>query len=126
MIRVPLVIRAPGAAARRVRDLAVSTLDLAPTIFDFADAKRKPSQGVSLRAAVEGKALKRAPVFAHAWRRTAVIDWPLKLIVVRRKKKRDRLLLFDLSKDAGEEHDLSAKQPEQLERLKKLAEGASD
>jgi arylsulfatase A-like enzyme len=121
MIRVPLVIRAPGASAAKVEAPAVSTLDVAATVLDFADAKRKPSAGTSLRPAVEGKKLERAPVVAHAWRRTAVIDWPHKLIVIKRgKKKRDRLLLFDLAKDPSEEHDRSEDQPKVLARLEKL------
>jgi len=57
-IRVPLLVRLPGAAAARgvTNDAMVLNLDYGPTILDFAGAKPLPeAQGRSLRPLLEGR-----------------------------------------------------------------------
>jgi len=126
MIRVPLLVAAPGALARRFDSDAVSTLDVAPTVLDFAGASRTDVEGVSLKAAVlRSDAFSRPPVFAHAWRRAVVVDWPLKLMVRRRDNKQERLLLFDLASDPREQHDVSGERSADLTRLQELLSGDS-
>ena len=97
----------------------MSTVDIAPTILDLAGARAESQgvEGVSLLAIAEGNlTLPHEPVYARGPRRAALIDWPLKLVVVERKK-RNRYLLFDLNADPGERHDLSADRPQDRERL---------
>jgi choline-sulfatase len=117
-VRVPLFIVHPASKPRRFDADAVSVLDVAPTLLDFAGASVDGVHGVSLRRAVEGdEDFNRPPVFTYARGRVAVVDWPLKLMVFRRKKRDDRLLLFDLKADPSESKDLSAERKEDLGRL---------
>ena len=55
LLRVPLIARGPGVPAGKVVGDPVSTLDLAPTMFDYAGAEpRLPTQhGASLRPLIE-------------------------------------------------------------------------
>lgn len=55
LLRVPLIARGPGVPAGQVVGDPVSTLDLAPTMFDYAGAEpRLPTQhGASLRPLIE-------------------------------------------------------------------------
>jgi arylsulfatase A-like enzyme len=126
MIRVPLLIAAPWAKRQRYDARAVSTLDLAPTVLDLAGASQSGIDGVSLRPVVEGRELDRGPVFAYAWQRRCVVDWPFKLLARSREDRPDRLLLFDLAADPTEQHDVSADQPEALRRLDALLRQAEE
>jgi len=126
MTHVPWLAVGPGIAPRRVKDGAVSTLDVAPTMLDLAGVSQSACDGVSLAGVLQGGPLKRGPVLSFADARTAVIDWPLKLRVLRRKDKSDRLILFDLSEDPGETKDLSADRSEDLTRLSEIRKGAFD
>ena len=49
-----------------------------------------------------------------------MIDWPLKLIVMERKRSR-KTLLFDLESDPGEARNLSESRPADTTRLLELA-----
>ncbi len=116
-LRVPLIFVAPWTRAARYGTDAVSILDVAPTVLDIAGASSKDTGGVSLRTVLDGKSFERKPVIAHANRRTTIINWPLKLHVFKRKKRRDRLILFDLAQDPGELKDISATDKDALVRL---------
>ncbi|CAN91253.1 cell wall surface anchor family protein [Sorangium cellulosum So ce56] len=107
-IRVPLVIALPGAAPGRYPH-PVSTVDIAPTVLDVGGAEATAVEGASLAAIATGaERAPRGPVFARTARRAAVIDGQLKLLVIERKRKRqDRVLLFDLGSDPRETRDLS-------------------
>jgi arylsulfatase A-like enzyme len=127
MIRVPLVMMAPWSKPGRYETDAVSTLDIVPTLLDYAGASRDGVAGVSLRPVVEGElSFERAPVFAYAWHRTCVIDWPLKLLVKSREERPDRLLLFDLRADPDEQRDISDERREELQRLDELRKRQQD
>jgi len=67
-IRIPLLIRAPGFAPRRVSDL-VELIDLAPTIVDLAGLADVPEaarfQGRSLVPALDGKPLPEKLAFSR-------------------------------------------------------------
>jgi arylsulfatase A-like enzyme len=64
-IRVPLLVRGPGALGRAV-DLPVSLIDVAPTLLDLAGvAPPLDFLGRSLRPALEGGSLAARPVVAE-------------------------------------------------------------
>ena len=76
-----------------------------------------PITRASLLPIVRGDFLqRRGPVYARTQKKAALIEWPLKLMVMERRKA-DRLFLFDLSKDPEEKNDLSKERPEDTTRL---------
>lgn len=117
VLKVPLIISGPWAKPSRYDTSVVSTVDIAPTLLSLAGAPADNIDGRSLADIVRGdsKALQGA-VYARGPKRVAVIDGAWKLIVFERKKK-DRLLLFDLSADPKETKDLSTERPDDLARL---------
>ncbi len=119
-VRVPLVVALPGVETRRVASPPVSTADIPATVLALSGASTDGVQGASLLALARGDAEKRPPLVLHGNNRAAVIDPPLKLVVIERKKK-ERLLLFDLSADPKESKDLSEARPDDLTRLRALA-----
>jgi choline-sulfatase len=121
VLRVPLLIAAPSTEARRYDEGAVSIFDVAPTITELAGLGAKGIAGSSLAPVLRGGNAERGPVIAHAHSRLAIIDWPLKLHVRRRKDKRDRLILFDLAADPAETKDLSPDRTADLKRLHAFA-----
>ncbi len=129
-IRVPFFAVTPWSQPKRYDTAAVSVLDVAATVLDLTGGKSDGTVGVSLAPVLQGKPFERAPVLAYANRRVAVVDWPLKLMVFRRKEGRDRLLLFDLEQDPGEGKDRAAEDKEALVRLDafrtKAEESSSD
>jgi arylsulfatase A-like enzyme len=112
-IRVPLVVVAPGVAPERRASYAASVIDVPATVLALGGAPAEGASGQSLLD--EGN---KRPVYLRAHRRAALVDWPLKLMKIERKKK-DRLFLFDLSADPGETKDLSQDRPADVERLDK-------
>ncbi|WP_437487258.1 sulfatase [Sorangium sp. So ce1014] len=116
-IRVPLVVALPGAAPGRYPH-PVSTVDIAPTVLELGDAEATAVEGGSLAAIAAGAdRAPRGPVFARTARRAAVVDGHLKLLVIQRKK-RDRMLLFDLERDPRETRDLSNERAGDVARLR--------
>ncbi len=142
-LRVPLVVALPGdvpgdahdgaspdgvAAPRPPYGLpydrgAVSILDVAATVVDLAGAGADGLAGVSLAPLARGDSTRpHGPVYARSQRRVALIDWPLKLMVLERKKA-ERVLLFDLGADPGEKEDLSMARAADVARLQKERAG---
>jgi arylsulfatase A-like enzyme len=68
LVRVPLLIVAPGASPRRI-DVARSAIDLAPTILDFFGVASDPS--------FEGRSLVDEVYGAPAEPRDIVVDLPM-------------------------------------------------
>jgi choline-sulfatase len=120
VLRVPLVIALPaGTQPGKYASGAVSTLDVAPTVLELAGAEAEGIAGMSLLPFVRGDLARRhGPVYARSQKRAALIDWPLKLMVIERKKS-ERLMLFDLSADPGEKTDIKESRAEDLARLVK-------
>ena len=58
-------------------------------------------------------------MFARSSRRAAVVDWPLKLLAIERKRA-ERFLLFDLAADPAETKDVSEDRRDDLARLVEL------
>lgn len=106
--RVPLLVRPPGGGAAQALGGPVSaTLDLMPTLCDYAGVEAEPGQrGVSLRPAIErGEADRDRAVFCD----TVVYDRePGRMVRTDRYKYamyasgRYREQLFDLTNDPGE------------------------
>jgi hypothetical protein len=117
VLRVPLVIALPDGKPGRYGKDAVSTVDLAPTVTDLGRVAGDGFTGTSLAPIARGDfAQTHGPVYARSRSRAALIDWPLKLMVVERKKS-DRYFLYDLGADPGEKADLSKSRTEDVERL---------
>lgn len=121
MVRVPLIVALPGAPETRIKGAAVSTLDIVPTVLELAGASGE-SVGVSLAGAARGLPLQREPVRIGNSKRSALIDFPLKIVLFERGEKRDRVLLFDLAADPNEQKDLSSDRREDVSRLKTALE----
>jgi choline-sulfatase len=95
----------------------VSTVDVPATVADLAGAAADGFAGASLVPVARGDfARAHGPVYARTVKKVALIAWPLKLMVLE-KKKSERLLLFDLAADPGEKEDVGASRIADLERL---------
>lgn len=111
LLRVPLVIKAPGLEARRVTE-PVSLLDLAPTVMDALDVPFEGADGTSLLPAARGEA---AALQALAERDLAFgrpLYGPERWGVLHAGQKysinEGREALYDIAKDPGERENLFA------------------
>jgi choline-sulfatase len=126
LARVPLIVRAPGSAPRRISERR-SHLDLAPTILDLMGQKPLPGfMGKTIVPELYGaKPDTREPILielaedSHNPHRRGIISGDYKLIVYEAGYKYQ---LFDLSKDPGELKDLAKAEPQKLDEMKKLFE----
>lgn len=126
-IREPLLVRWPSVVkAGSVNNTPVSSPDFFPTLLDVAGAQPQPNQildGTSLLPVFKGETLTERPLFWHyphygnqggapgaAIRRG---DW--KLI---EWFEDNRLELFHLSEDLGEQTDLAEKEPQRASQLR--------
>ncbi|MBX2880453.1 MAG: sulfatase-like hydrolase/transferase [Granulosicoccus sp.] len=104
LLRVPLIMRGPGIESGRIIQEPVSTIDIGPTLFDYAQCNAQLTQhGSSLKPLLEDPDATRS--FARAeWEllptRTGV---PLSLQVIR---TRTHKLTIDTISEAGELYDL--------------------
>jgi choline-sulfatase len=121
LIRVPLMIQAPGAAPRRI-DTPRSTVDLAPTILELTGAPAEPSfQGKSLVPEIWGKAAEPRDVVidlprtSDNDRRRAMVSGDYKLLAY---GDDFRFELYNVVKDPGENKDLAADEKEKFEEMK--------
>jgi len=131
-IHVPLILRLPGAPAGRVVDELVRTVDLFPTLLDYADVAGPAVHGRSLRALVEGRA--DAPRTAYA---DQVNAFDLHAVMLQARPQADFLYcamdarwkliyrptapasseLYDLESDPDELQNLFEREPAQALRL---------
>jgi arylsulfatase A-like enzyme len=123
LLRVPLVVKAPGAGRPRgVVDVPVQLVDLVPTIAEALDIPLPPGvEGASLPAvarpsyAEEGinpfLVERYGPAYDRAIR--VVYDGHYKLIVTSRGER----MLFDLASDPGEHVDLASREPARVQEL---------
>jgi arylsulfatase A-like enzyme len=106
LLRVTLVARGPGVAAGGVVAEPVSTLDLAPTFYEYA--------GVAAPQALQGRSLKRLLVGQPETRDVAYSEWhvhPSRCGVglqLRTVRTRTHKCTFDLGSGAGELYDLAS------------------
>jgi len=127
-IRVPFFASWPGKLpAGKTYDHPVSTLDFLPTACALAGAKHVDAiEGVNLLPFLKGES-QSAPHATLAWRfgpQKAIRQGDWKLTDERDfdTKTQSGWRLYDLSKDIGEAHDLSAQFPEKKAELIKLWE----
>jgi arylsulfatase A-like enzyme len=128
LTHVPLMIRVPGVAARRI-DTPRSALDLAPTILDLFGLPTAPAmEGVSLVPELRGTAAPARDVIldlprtTNSDRRRALIRGDYKLIAI---GDDDAFQLFDLRHDPGEEHDVKWTERDKFAEMKAAYEAAS-
>ncbi|MFN7956519.1 MAG: hypothetical protein U0610_32735, partial [bacterium] len=130
VLRVPLLVWAPGIAARRIDDL-VEQVDVFATILELAAVAAPPAlEGRSLAPALRGEPLAPRAAFAETTpagfyaepeimgdvRVRSVIDGPWKLIVSQGLLG-VRTELFRLDRDPGERDDLAAAEPDRVRNL---------
>ena len=138
-MRMPCVMRWPGRIpAGRVSDEVCSTLDLLPTFAGLAGAALPPMEidGHDIGPLLLGTPGAKSPwdekgfCYYFGAQLQAVRAGPWKLYLPLREKilnlggKRAPAppALYDVRHDVGEESEVSARQPEVVERLKSLAE----
>jgi arylsulfatase A-like enzyme len=115
LIRVPLMIQAPGTAPAVVGQ-QVQLIDLFPTLIEFAGADAPRNAGHSLAGQLTGGAAPRPALSEIVGSLYAVRDEHFKLIAM----NDGRQLLFDLGADARERHDLAADNPAGVARLRAM------
>ena len=121
LLRVPLIARGPGIPAGKVTGEPVSTLDLGPTLLDYAGSEPLlPVQhGATLRPVIEG----------DASRDYALNEWELLparagvALSLRTVRTKTRKLTVDFLSGAGELYDL-ANDPEETRNLFDTREAA--
>jgi arylsulfatase A-like enzyme len=123
LVRVPLMIQAPGATPRRI-DENRSAVDLAPTILELTGTPPEPSfQGKSLVPELYGKPAEPRDVIVDLPRtsdndrRRALIHGHVKIIAWGDDYSWE---LFDVAEDPLEEHDLKKSKPELFAEMKAL------
>jgi arylsulfatase A-like enzyme len=126
-IREPMIVRAPGITKPGTKtDSVVTSTDFFPTIVDLAALPARPRQhldGRSFVALLGGEQRERGPVFWHyphygnqgGAPGGAIRDGDWKLI---EWYEDDRLQLFNLARDVGEQHDLAESEPALRDRLR--------
>ena len=106
--RVPLVLWEPGRGASGRSGVAASTVDILPTVLDYAGLPGIDGAGLSLREVVNGGTLEPRGILAqnrfYATDLTALVRWPFKLIQDHKHRVR---MLYDLSAAPGETEDLA-------------------
>ena len=114
LLRVPLVIWAPGVPAARV-EAPVSIADLLPTVLAALELEPEPEIfGRSLWAAIAGAEpvgprVSIAENTLKGRQRKALVRWPHKLIL---DEESGEVALFDLAADPGEQTDLADELPD--------------
>lgn len=125
-IRVPLIIRAPGASkAGLVSDTPAISMDYFPTMLELAGFDLLPKlhkDGVSLVNALKDKPVGRDTLYWHYPHYHGSTWAPGAAIRVGKWKainfyEYGETELYDLSNDLGEHNDLSKKNPEKLKEL---------
>lgn len=124
--RVPLIVIWPG----RVQPGAVSqalaqSTDLFPTFADMLGWKlpaKVQFDGVSLRPVLEKNQIVRDEIFCHFPHNHPASsirqgDWKLIRFFCDNADQADRYELYNLADDRGEEHDVSAAQPDRVKTL---------
>jgi arylsulfatase A-like enzyme len=120
--RVLLYLHWPGKIEPATLDRPVSHLDVLPTLADLLDVPPHPSfQGRSFLA--EDAKLQKPGIFMsiqsfnHA---DAVVCWPWKLVINKRRKRDDWIALYHLAADPEERRNLAGSRQEVSEPLQAL------
>lgn len=128
-VRIPLIFHGAGVeAAGSVCHALFSSPDFYPTLLQAAGLPARPEQhvdGQDCTAALRGQPYTRGPIFWHyphygnqgGTPGCAVREGRYKLL---RFFEDEHVELYDLEQDPGEETDLAAKLPEQVEAMQAL------
>ena len=122
--RVPAVAWQPGAIASGTEtDQLAVTMDVWPTLAEMAgvpEPDERPLDGVSLVPVLTGGTLERGPMFWSFMDGLAMRDGIWKLVAG--EDGIETPMLFDLSSDVGEVHDLARGETDRAERMAAQAE----
>ena len=126
LLRVPLIVRAPGVAPRVVEE-PVTTVAVLPTVLELlgVPASDPAAQVASLAPRMRGEPASTEPLFAEVdflpvfdpqkrAAKKALIGPRFKLI---RDERSGKVELYDLEQDPGETRDLADAQPDRVESL---------
>jgi arylsulfatase A-like enzyme len=119
-LHVPMILRAPGVAARRVAGLA-SLVDVMPSVLDLFGLAPTRTDGLSLLPAIRsGRDVAERSVYAESMYARRFGWSPLRALREGRFKLVDapRPELYDLDVDPFEEHDLSATRPDLVNAMR--------
>jgi arylsulfatase A-like enzyme len=129
-IRVPLIIRWPGGGLERaVSDVPVISPDFYPTVLDILDIPYHPedTEGLSMLPLLKGEEkLDREAIYWHFPHYSnhgmqspggAIRSGDYKLLEY---FEDNRVQLFNLKDDIGEEHDLSGLEPGKVAELREM------
>lgn len=116
-LRIPLIVKWPGNAHAGTRHGGmVEQMDIFPTVLEAVGAPVPDGiDGVSLLARLTGAAPPVAKSFSrrNAWRGLRTDPWKLRV-----ELDRQEAVLFDLSTDPHEQHDLAALHPERAAAMR--------
>lgn len=125
IVRVPMIVRLPWAAPRRVPD-TVGTVDIVPTVLDLAGVKDTGLPGQTMveladgsppsGEAVSGVLVSYAGIPGAKEQMRAWIMAPLKLVVTTKGGVK-QVALFDFARDPAEKEDLASSRTEDVKRL---------
>lgn len=130
-IRVPMFVKWPGVTNPSIDDNTIVTgIDFYPTIAEIVSNKKVKSDGVSIVSSLKGeKEIKQSPVFWYSPKARpkntgdsnsiAVRDGDYKLI---EWYETDKVELYNLIDDIGEQNDLSNKMTSKRDELKSILE----
>jgi choline-sulfatase len=128
IVRIPLVVYVPRVTPRRITR-RISVIDIAPTVLELAGLAEDPfARGRSFARELYGADLPERPILIDQPRNPY---YPLKRAFIEGGYKLHYLpeartyLLFDLSNDPGETHDLASTEPGLLERMRASYEAFS-
>ncbi len=123
-LRTPILVRWPGKVAPRTSDVAVSEIDVAPTVLAAAGLPPEPGgdgvnlldeKAVAARPAVFGEIFTHNAVSIHdpasslRFRWIVAGDWKL-IVPDRRNEANAPVELFDVAHDPGETRNLAAQE----------------
>jgi arylsulfatase A-like enzyme len=126
-VRVPLVIRAPGARPRRIAGAPVSLIDLTPTLLNLAGLAVPPAiRGHDLTGVLYGGAPdpdRALFIESHFSGYGTSRDYQAAVVVGGDKLIENRgartFELYDLAADPGERRDLALDRPERVTELRR-------
>lgn len=122
-LRVPFLVAGPGVASGSVSDVVARGVDVLPTLLDLAGLPAlAESDGRSLRAALEGRAMPDAPVYSESLFASLNLGWaPLHSLRTRGLKLIEAPTpeLFALDADPGETTNRAAERPADVAALRR-------
>jgi arylsulfatase A len=121
-VRVPAIFWGPGRIKPKVETRPAILLDVFPTFLSMAEAKMPAGvviDGKDLSGVLAGNGRREGEEFFFYFKDELQAcrsgDWKLKL----EEKPGEAAMLFDLSHDPSEAHDLAREHPEVVERLRR-------